>query len=165
MRLLIIAAIGTFILLLLLFFLLRHRKKQKAECLLVERVRTTDAYQSLYPVLRTASRCCVDRVIIRRNEVRIVLFRPMNTVCRFIFEERGFDPIADQRVLHALALAISVDMEQLRDEHNYSFAVREETTLNSQRDVWFEYNIQPRYKDMMTKRWYQKPEIEDGIIR
>lgn len=131
----------------------------------VERARTTDLYRALYPVLRTANRCCVDRVLIRRDEVRIVLFKPMNSVYRFVFEERGFDRVNDPKVLKALALAISADMDHLRDNRCYSFSVRQDITAQGDKVYWYEYNILPYYKDTLTKAWYHQPEVEDGIIR
>lgn len=118
-----------------------------------------------YQFLRTANRCCVDRVLIRRDEVRIVLFKPMNSVYRFVFEERGFDRVNDPKVLKALALAISADMDHLRDNRCYSFSVRQDITAQGDKVYWYEYNILPYYKDTLTKAWYHQPEVEDGIIR
>ena len=116
-------------------------------------------------MLRTANRCCVDRVLIRRDEVRIVLFKPMNSVYRFVFEERGFDRVNEPKVLKALALAISADMDHLRDNRCYSFSVRQDITAQGDKVYWYEYNILPYYKDTLTKAWYHQPEVEDGIIR
>lgn len=160
-----IVVAGAVLLLILVSLLHAQRRRHRLEKEMVARARTTDLYRALYPVLRTANRCCVDRVTIRRNEVRIVLFKPMNSVYRFVFEERGFDRVNDPQVLKALALAISADMEHLRDNRCYSFSVRQDTTSNGELVNWYEYNILPRYKDMMMKAWYDKPEVEDGIIR
>ena len=52
-------------------------------------------------------------MLIRRDEVRIVRFKPMNSVYRFVFEERGFDRVNDPKVLKALALAIDVYKRQV----------------------------------------------------
>lgn len=114
---------------------------------------------------KPTNRCCVDRVLIRRDEVRIVLFKPMNSVYRFVFEERGFDRVNDPKVLKALALAISADMDHLRDNRCYSFSVRQDITAQGAKVYWYEYNILPYYKDTLTKAWYHQPEVEDGIIR
>ena len=142
-----------------------QRRRNRLEKEMVERARTTDLYRALYPVLRTANRCCVDRVLIRRDEGRIVLFKPMNSVYRFVFEERGFDRVNDPKVLKALALAISADMDHLRDNRCYSFSVRQDITAQGDKVYWYEYNILPYYKDTLTKAWYHQPEVEDGIIR
>ena len=142
-----------------------QRRRNRLEKEMVERARTTDLYRALYPVLRTANRCCVDRVLIRRDEVRIVLFKPMNSVYRFVFEERGFDRVNDPKVLKALALAISADMDHLRDNRCYSFSVRQDITAQGDKVYWYEYNILPCYKDTLTKAWYHQAEVEDGIIR
>ena len=106
-----IVTAGAALLLILVALLHAQRRRNRLEKEMVERARTTDLYRALYPVLRTANRCCVDRVLIRRDEVRIVLFKPMNSVYRFVFEERGFDRVNDPKVLKALALAISADMD------------------------------------------------------
>ena len=109
-----IVTAGAALLLILVALLHAQRRRNRLEKEMVERARTTDLYRALYPVLRTANRCCVDRVLIRRDEVRIVLFKPMNSVYRFVFEERGFDRVNEPKVLKALALAISADMDHLR---------------------------------------------------
>ena len=160
-----IVVAGAVLLLVLVSLLHTQRRRQRREKEMVERARTMDLYRALYPVLHTADRCCVDRVIIRRGEVRIVLFKPMNSAYRFVFEERGFDRVNDPQVLKALALAISADMEHLRDNRCYSFNIRQDTTANGEKVFWYEYNILPRYKDMLMKAWYDEPEVEDGIIR
>ena len=126
---------------------------------------TYDWGYACFARLRTANRCCVDRVLIRRDEVRVVLFKPMNSVYRFVFEERGFDRVNDPKVLKALALAISADMDHLRDNRCYSFSVRQDITAQGDKVYWYEYNILPYYKDTLTKAWYHQPEVEDGIIR
>lgn len=153
----------------LLFFLLillyRQKKQRTLESQMVQRARTMALYQALYPILQTAEHCCVDRVLIRRDEVRIVLFKPMNRVFRFVFEERGFDKITNPQVLKVLALAISSDMEHLRDSKCYSFDMRQDMSSSGEKVIWYEYNITPRYKDMLTKAWYSQPTVEDGIIR
>ena len=156
---------GAALLLILVALLHAQRRRNRLEKEMVERARTTDLYRALYPVLRTANRCCVDRVLIRRDEVRIVLFKPMNSVYRFVFEERGFDRVNDPKVLKALALAISADMDHLRDNRCYSFSVRQDITAQGDKVYWYEYNILPYYKDTLTKAWYHQPEVEDGIIR
>lgn len=155
--------IGALIVLLLL--LRRQKRSQRQERIMVGRARTTDLYQALYPILDTASRCCVDRILIRRDEVRIVLFKPMNSVCRFIFEERGFEKITEPTVLRVLALAISADMPTLRDSQCYTFNIRRDVTSSGEQVFWYEYNITPRHKDAMMKAWYNRPPVEDGIIR
>lgn len=99
------------------------------------------------------------------GKVRVVLFKPMNSVYRFVFEERGFDRVNDPKVLKALALAISADMDHLRDNRCYSFSVRQDITAQGAKVYWYEYNILPYYKDTLTKAWYHQPEVEDGIIR
>ena len=82
-----------------------------------------------------------------------------------VFEERGFDRVNDPKVLKALALAISADMDHLRDNRCYSFSVRQDITAQGDKVYWYEYNILPYYKDTLTKAWYHQPEVEDGIIR
>ena len=159
-----IVTAGAALLLILVALLHAQRRRNRLEKEMVERARTTDLYRALYPVLRTANRCCVDRVLIRRDEVRIVLFKPMNSVYRFVFEERGFDRVNDPKVLKALALAISADMDHLRDNRCYSFSVRQDITAQGDKVYWYEYNILPYYKDTLTKAWYHQPEVEDGII-
>ena len=142
-----IVTAGAALLLILVALLHAQRRRNRLEKEMVERARTTDLYRALYPVLRTANRCCVD------------------SVYRFVFEERGFDRVNDPKVLKALALAISADMDHLRDNRCYSFSVRQDITAQGDKVYWYEYNILPYYKDTLTKAWYHQPEVEDGIIR
>lgn len=159
-----IVTAGAALLLILVALLHAQRRRNRLEKEMVERARTTDLYRALYPVLRTANRCCVDRVLIRRDEVRIVLFKPMNSVYRFVFEERGFDRVNDPKVLKALALAISADMDHLRDNRCYSFSVRQDITAQGDKVHWYEYNILPYYKDTLTKAWYHQPKSRTGLF-
>lgn len=148
--------------------LLTLRLRQKKEKTLVERVQTTDVFQALIPVLHAADRCCVERVLIRNDEVRVTLFKPMNVTHRFVFEERGFDRVDDPRILRALALAIPLHMERLNEEGgrprakaHYRFSAGQEKRVMGGSVVWYEYSVTPAYRDELTRAWYDASREED----
>ena len=132
---------------------------------LIERVRTSALYTRLYPLLAKCDECCIEQVMIRSEEVRITLYRPMNRTVRFVFEEQGLDPVDQPQTLRALARAIAMDVSCLGDPKKFYYVERSAQRDVGTRDRWYEYNVQPDYKDQMQRAWYDQREPEDGVIR
>ena len=66
---------GVIALLIVLYFIRRQlTAKQHRDATLMARMRSSDMYGHLYPVLVKCRECCVERSIIRPEEVRIVLY-------------------------------------------------------------------------------------------
>ncbi|MBQ7850227.1 MAG: hypothetical protein IJ343_10925 [Clostridia bacterium] len=129
-----------------------------------ERVRTSAMYRQLYPVLEKCQECCIEQVLIRETEIRIVLYKPMNRSVRFVFEERGLDAIDQPQTLKALAKALALDVPQLADPDKFYFVTRSAPRDVGRRDVWYEYNVQPDYKDVMLRAWYDRRDPEEGVF-
>lgn len=153
----------------LLVVLYRVRKRlltrHQQEATLMARMRSSNLYERLYPTLRKCSRCCVERVIIRPEEVRIVLYKPMNRVIRFVFEEHGLDPVDRPVPLRALAQAITRDMPFLADTSKYYLSTHSSPRDGGGAYHWYEYTVQVDYKDMLLRAWYDQPEPREGMIR
>ncbi len=148
-----------------LFCLLRvmqYRRDQEAA--LIERVRTTALYRQLYPTLELCENCCVEQVLIRQEEITIRLYRPMNEQVRFNYAAQGLDPVQSETVLTALAKALPMDVPSLNDPEKFWFVRRSAPRDMGQRDVWFEYNVQPAYRDEMLRSWYDRPTPPEGVI-
>lgn len=143
----------------------RVRDDHERETALLERVRSSALYTRLYPLLDKCGGCCIEQVMIRPEEVRIRLYKPMNRTIRFVFTEHGLDPVDQPQTLKALARAISLDVECLGDPKRYFFLERSAPRDVGGRDQWFEYNVQPDYKDVMLRAWYDQRDPEEGVLR
>ena len=155
------------IVVLAVLYLLRRRlmARQQREATLMARMRSSAMYGRLYPVLVKAGQCCVERIIIRPEEVRIVLYKPMNREYRFNFEAHGLDPVDRPQALRALSQAIALDVPVLADPSKYYFSTHTAPRDGGGNYHWYEYAVQIAYKDQMLRAWYDQGEINEGIIR
>lgn len=134
----------------LLYGIIRHRKREEY---LVQRVRSSDLYGHLYPLLLRCNRRCVESIALRTESVSIRLYKPAGSTLVYTFEKHGFDPL-QQEYLHALAQAIAVDLPLLRDHTRYSFSTHSEILANGKKADWYEYMITTDYKDSMIRAEY-----------
>lgn len=140
------------------------QNRQDRDAAMVERVRTTALYRQLFPTLEMCENCCVEQILIRREEITIRMYRPMNEVVRFNFPAQGLDTVDRPEVLQALAKAMAVDVPSLDDPDKFWFVRKTAPRDLGQQDIWFEYNVQPAYRDVMLRAWYDRPEPEEGVI-
>jgi len=141
------------------------RDRHERETALIERVRTSAMYTRLYPLLEKCGECCIEQVMVRPEEVRITLYKPMNRTIRFMFAEHGLDPVEQPEALRALSRAIALDVECLADPDKYFYLERTAPRDAGGRDQWYEYNVQPDFKDVMLRAWYDQRDPEEGVIR
>ena len=153
--------------LLAVLYLLRRSLtlRQHREATLMARMRSSEMYGRLYPVLAKCTQCCVERIIIRPEEIRIVLYKPMNREYRFVFEEHGLDPVDRSAALRALSQAIALDVPALADPAKYYFSTHSAPRDGGGSYHWYEYAVQIVYKDMMLRAWYDHTGPEEGVIR
>ena len=104
-------------------------------------------------------------MLIRAEEIRIVLYKPMNRTIRYVFEEQGLDPVDQPQTLKALARAVAMDVDCLGDPARFYFVEKSARRDVGARERWYEYNVQPDYKDQMLRAWYDQREPEEGVIR
>ena len=140
-------------------------QRQHREATLMACMRSSAMYGRLYPVLVKCGQCCVERIIIRPEEVRIVLYKPMNREYRFNFEAHGLDPVDRPQALRALAQAIALDVPVLADPAKYYFSTHTAPRDGGGNYHWYEYAVQIAYKDQMLRAWYDQGDINEGIIR
>lgn len=133
-----------------LISLLRRRSREEY---LVKRVRASDLYGHLYPLLLRCNKRCVESIAVKTGSVCIRLYRPAGRTLIYTFEKHGFDPMA-QDYLYALAQAIAVDLPLLRDSARYTFSTHNEVLANGQKANWYEYMITTDYKDSMIRAEY-----------
>ena len=141
------------------------RNEHDRDTALIGRVRTSALYTRLYPLLEQCDECCIEQVLIRAEEVRITLYKPMNRVVRFVFEEQGLDPLDQPQTLRALSRAVALDVACLGDPRKFYYVEKTAPRDVGEKDRWYEYNVQPDYKDQMLRAWYDQREPEEGIIR
>lgn len=139
--------------------------RHEREAALIRRVRTTTLYRRLLPLIRHYEGRCVEQIIIRREEVTLSLYRPMRTKIRFNYAAHGLDVVDRPDTLQALARALAVDAPSLDDRNKYWFVRRSAARDLGEPDVWYEYNVQPAYRDTMLRASYDRPEPEEGIVR
>jgi len=144
--LVVIAAIATLVLL----GIIRRRRDQEK---LVQRVRSSDLYGHLYPLLLRCNKRCVESVALKTDSVCIRLYKPAGGTLLYTFEKHGFDPLKEE-YLYALALAVAVDLPLLRDSDRYTFRIHTETRANGLKADWYEYMITTDYKDSMIRAEY-----------
>ena len=149
-----------------LFVVLRRlRARHEREETLMARVRTSPLYARLYPLLEQCRKQDVETVVIRPEEVRITLYRPTKKTIRFIFAEYGFDPVDQPPALLALSQAVAADLECLNDPRRYFSSTHTEPRDAGGVFRWYQYQIQPDYKDQTQRAWYDSNVSDDGIIR
>lgn len=137
---------------LLLFLIIHHSRKQDHQ---VERIRSSDLYGHLYPLLLRCNRRCVESIAIRTTSVQVRLFNPAGRTLLYTFDKHGFDPVP-QEYLHALSQAVAMDLPLLRDNTCYTYHTYTETLPNGVRSKWYEYMITTDYKDSLTRADYLK---------
>ena len=155
------------IVLLIVLYLIRQRLTSRAqrEATFMERMRSSDMYVRLYPVLVKTRECCVERILIRPEEVRIILYKPMNREYRFEFEAHGLDNVDRPAALRAMAQAIALDIPDLADPAKYYFSTHTAPRDGGGSYHWYEYAVQIAYKDQMLRAWYDHAEPNDGVVR
>ncbi len=142
-------------------FWLRRRLVASAQrdATLMARMRTSAMYARLYPVLLKCRDCCVERIVIRPEEVRIVLFKPANRTFRFVFEEYGLDPVERPAALKALSQAIARDVPVLADHAKYYTSTHSSPRDGGGSYHWYEYTVQLDYKDTVLRALYDQPDL------
>ena len=129
------------------------RRVRRRQAYYVSRVRASDMYGHLYPLLLRCSRRSVESIAIRPESVCIRLYNPAWRTLLYTFDKHGFDPLEPDTLL-ALALAVAVDLPLLQDRARYTFRTRTAPGVNGIRTTWYEYMITTDYKDSMLRPEY-----------
>lgn len=132
----------------------RYHSRQE---LLKRRIRTSEAYLCLRPLLDRCRTLRVERISLRPDRVVVTLFDPPGKRLQCVFEEHGLDDM-EPAPLAALAQAITAELPMLRDNRRYFFKSYLEDvggiTLR-----WYEYMIQSPYKDAVLRERYDRIDL------
>ena len=139
-----VAVIGSAVLLAALH---HHNREQEK---LVMRVRTTELYGYLYPLLRMYDTENVATVCVEARGITITMLEPLGLTRRYTFHKHGLDQPTPE-VLYALAQAMLVDMKVLRDRRHYKFTHYKERRRNGKPYDRYVYEINPRRKSELLR--------------
>lgn len=133
---------------------LRHARDRRT--LLLQRVRTSRTYLCVRPMLEACESLPVERVVLRPDGVTVTLFDPPGKTLSCVFEQHGLDDAAPEPLL-ALSQAVAEDFPILGDNQRYFFKAHQE---NDGDEVlrWYEYMVQPGYKNAVQRRRYDRPD-------
>lgn len=129
----------------------RYHSRQE---LLQERIRRSEAYLCVRPLLERCRTLRVERISLRPERVVVTLFDPPGRKLQCVFEEHGLDDM-EPEPLQALAQVTAAELPMLADNQRYFFkAYREDAGGVILR--WYEYMIQPAYKDEVLRERYDR---------
>ena len=134
--------------------LVRVKKVHSRQELLQERIRTSESYLCVRPLLERCRTLKVESISFRPGAVIVRLYAPPGKTLKCVFEEHGLDDVAPEPLM-ALAQVAAEDLPMLADNQKYFFkAYREEVGGDLLR--WYEYMIQPGYKDSVLRERYDR---------
>ena len=117
---------------------------------MVARIRNSELYGHLYPVLRRSGERYIETIDVRPDMLTIRFLTPPGDTVSIVYDEIGADPLEPQP-LYALAQAISVDLPFLQDSSGYEFIVRSTARPDGASVRWYTYNIRHDYKDSLLR--------------
>ena len=133
------------------------RRYYSSQALLQERIRQSEAYLCVRPLLERCRTLRVERITLRPDRVVVTLFDPPGRKLQCVFEEHGLDSM-EPVPLAALAQAVAAELPMLQDSQRYFFkSYREDAGGIILR--WYEYMIQPAYKDRVLRERYDRIDI------
>lgn len=133
--------------------LLSISRRRKAQDELVRRVRSSNLYGHLYPLLLRCRTRCVESITIKTDSVCIRLYKPAGRTLLYTFDKHDIDPLP-REYLYALARAVAVELPLLRDSARYTFRTCTEQQPMGKRGTYYEYTITTDYKDSMLRAEY-----------
>lgn len=131
----------------------RAAGRRAADKELVRRVRTTDLYGYVYPFLRKLSERGkgIEQIIVRPDCLIVRLLFEQGEPHKLTYSDHGLDP-AEGEVLRGLALALPSDLPELGNPRRYLFSPQEEKLMTEMPRRWYEYTIQPAFKDHIARK-------------
>lgn len=135
----------------------KFRRYYSRQALLQERIRRSEAYLCVRPLLERCRTLRVERITLRADRVVVTLFDPPGRKLQCVFEEHGLDDMEPEPLL-ALAQTVTADLPMLGDSQRYFFKTyREDAGGVLLR--WYEYMIQPDYKDAVLRERYDRIDL------
>lgn len=146
---------GVAVALLCAYIYLRLRRAHARQLLLMERMRTSAAYHYVQPLLQACRNQRIERVVLRPEAVTVTFFSPVGKKYQCVFDQHGLDPLSHEP-LGALAQLATVELPELSDNSRYFFRPHRDRLENGSFLVWYEYMVQPRYKDNVLRAGYDR---------
>lgn len=131
------------------------RRAAAKNLMLLERMRTSGAYHYVQPLFEACRGQRIERVSLRPEAVIVTFFTPVGKRYQCVFEQYGLDPLEAQP-LSALAQLAAIDIPELADNRRYFFKRHREPLPGGGDLVWYEYMVQPRYKDSVLRASYDQ---------
>lgn len=139
----------------LALILRRMRRDTHTQEELVRRVRTTDLYGHVYPLLRKYDTDLLEGVVFRPEHIIVRMLEPLGTEVRYTYARHEVDD-PEQITLYALAQAALVDMKVLRDTRHYTFVVHRSRDRNGNPYTWYEYAMRSKWKKALLQAQQKK---------
>ena len=137
------------------FLLAKLRKESRKQELLVERMRQSETYLLIRPMLLACQDKRVERIELRPEAVTVTLFSPPGKKMQLRFEKHGMDPLEPVQ-LQTLAQLIGIELPEMTDNRRYFFKDHREPMSGGGIMHWYAYMVQPRYKDEVLRSAYDR---------
>ena len=133
----------------LLFF---DARRHQHELLRMERMRSSPLYYEIYPLVQSARRYVLDRVLVERDRVVFFSMYPPGKIGEFSTTAHNFRPLTRERV-RTLTLLLAEDMPALQENAHYRLKKYPVIRPNGIRDDGYIYVMRSNYKTaLMLKR-------------
>ena len=137
--------------------LLRVRRIHSRQALLAQRIRHSETFVCVKPLLERCHTLKVESIVFRPDAVIVKLFALPGKTLKCVFEEHGLDEVGPEPLL-ALAQVAAEELPELGENRKYFFkAYREDR--GGENLHWYEYMIQPAYKDSVLRERYDRIDV------
>ncbi len=136
--------------------LIIDRRTRQYEALRVERMRHSEMYDSLFPLIDFARRHDIDSIRIERDHVSFFSVCPPGKMGEFVPSRMGYVPMNEQKTL-ALAQLMAEEMPVLASSARYRFRRYRVMRPNGVVDNAYEYTIRSSFK---TALMYERKRVK-----
>lgn len=127
--------------------ILREISLVQRERLMMTKLRNSNFYAKMYPMVRRARRCELDQVRIERGRVIFFSLFPAGKLCEYTLSNEGFRILSGYRT-RALAEVLGEDIPVL-NSHRYSLRRYIIIRPNGQKEYGYVYTLRALYKAQM----------------
>ncbi len=136
--------------------LIMDRRTRQREALWMERMRHSNLYWQIVPLVDFARRHDIDSVRIERDHISFFSVCPPGKMGEFIPSQMGFTPLNAHNTL-ALAQLLAEEMPLLQSDSKYRFRRYRVMRPNGVWDMAYEYTIRSSYK---TALMYERKRVK-----
>ena len=125
--------------------LILDRRSRQRDALRMERMKHSEMYWQLLPMIRFAKGHDIDSIRIERNHISFFRVCPPGLMGEFIPTDNGHRPMSEKKTL-ALAQLMADEMPVLQSSSRYRFRRYRVMRPNGNWDNAYEYTIRSSYK-------------------